>query len=178
MNHLSEEQLNEYLDQESHEQHAIEAHLSSCNECTARFNSLQALFTELDSLAELELSHDLAAAVTQQVGWSGVLPKWLTLTIALQAALALIASVIAVPFIIEFTSDTLPVLQSPSIPEIFVQLQTQWITWLDKLSTFQMPFLPAIPTLQFSSLVILFTLAGVSILWLVGNGLLLRNQIK
>ncbi len=178
MNHLSEEQLNEFLDNESKEQNEIETHLSSCNECAARFNSLQALFTELDSLPELTLSRDLATAVTQRVGWSGVLPKWLTLTIALQAALALIASVIAVPFIIEFASESMPVLQSPSIPEILIQLQAQWITWLDTLSTFQMPVIPSIPTLQFSSLMILFTLAGASILWLVGNGLLLRNQIK
>ena len=178
MNHLSEEQLNEYLDHESLEREFIESHLSSCDECTARLNSLQTLFTELNSLPELTLSRDLAAPVTHRVGWSGVLPKWLTLTIALQAALALIASVIAVPFIIELTSEAMPALQSPSIPEIFIQLQTQWLVWLDTLSSFQMPVIPTIAMPQFSSLVILFTLAGVSMLWLVGNGLLLRNQIK
>ena len=178
MNHLSEEQLNEYLDRESQEREFIESHLSSCDECAARFNSLHALFAELDSLPELTLSRDLAAPVTHRVGWSGVLPKWLTLTIALQAALALIASVNAVPFIIELTSEAIPVLQSPSIPEIFIQLQTQWLVWLDTLSSFQMPVIPTIAMPQFSSLVILFTLAGVSMLWLVGNGLLLRNQIK
>lgn len=178
MNHLSEAQLNEYLDHESQEREFIESHLSSCNECTAKLNSLQSLFTELDSLPELALSRDLAAPVVRRVGWSSVLPKWLTLTIALQAALALIASIIAAPFIIELTSEATFALQTPSFAEILIQLQMQWTTWLDTLSTFQMPVIPAIAMPQFSSLVILFTLAGASMLWLVGNGLLLRNQIK
>ena len=178
MTHLSEEQLNEYLDNESQDRARIELHLSSCNECTSRLTVLQTLFAELDSLPELALSHDLAAAVMQRVGRFGVLPKWLTLTIALQAAIAMITALIAAPFIIEFISEIIPVMQTPSITEVFFQLQTQWMAWLELISTFQMPVIPTVSTPPLSSLVILFTLAGASMLWLVGNGLLLRNQIK
>lgn len=178
MKHLSEEQLNEYLDYESKEQEQIELHLSACDECTMRLVTLQRLFSELDSLPDLALSRDLAEPVIRRVSGSSVLPKWLTLTIALQAALAVITTLIAAPFIIEFTTETMPPLQSPSITEMIFQLQTQLGTWQEAISTFQVPALPAIPTPQFSSLVMLFTLAGVSLLWLIGNGLLLRNQIK
>jgi hypothetical protein len=178
MNHLSEEQLNEYLDHESKEWEEIELHVSICDECAARVNSLQALFAELDSLPELTLSRDLAATVMHRVSWSGVLPKWLTWTIILQAAAALVISVTAIPFIVELTTKSMPVLQFPSFVEIFIQLQTQWLTWLDMISTWQAPAIPAIPVPELSSLAILFTLAGVSMLWLIGNGLLLRNQIK
>lgn len=178
MNHLSEEQLNEYLDHESQEHEQIELHLSTCDECAARLDTLQTLFTELDSLPELTLSRDLAAPVMHKIGGHSVLPKWLTLTIALQAGLALITSVTATPFIVEFTTRSMPVLQIPSVTEIYIQAQTQWFTWLDMLSTWRVPAIPAIQIPDLSSLAILFTLAGVSMLWLIGNGLLLRNQIK
>jgi hypothetical protein len=57
-----------------------------------------------------------------------------------------------------------------------MQLQRQWDAGLDFLSTFQIPVMPELPVLDFSSMV--FTVIGVSLLWLVGNGLLLRNQTK
>lgn len=178
MKHLSEEQLNEYLDHESRERDQIELHLSTCDKCTTRLAALQTLFTELDSLPELILVHDLAAPVMRRVSGYSVLPKWLTLTMALQAALAVITSLIAAPFMIEFTTERMPVFQMSSFTETLFQLQTQWEAWQEAISTFQIPSLPEIPTLQIPTLVILFTLAGASMLWLVGNGLLLRNQIK
>jgi hypothetical protein len=178
MKHPSEEQLHEYLDHESKERDQIELHLSTCDQCATRLAALQTLFSELESLPELAVSHDLAGAVMHRVGGPGVLPKWLTLTIALQAALAVIILAAAAPFVIEFASETMPVSQVPSIREALFQLQIKLMTWQEIIPAFQMPVLPEIPTLQISSLVILFTLACASVLWLVGNGLLLRNQIK
>jgi hypothetical protein len=178
MKHPSEEQLNEYLDHESADRAQIELHVSSCHECAARLATLQALFRELETLPELAFSRDLAAPVIHRVGWPGVLPAWLTLTLALQAALAVITALIAAPFVIEFASQMIPMLQTPSITETFIQVQMHWFSWLNALSTFQMPVLPSVPTLEFSSWFLLATLAVTSMLWLVGNGLLLRNQIK
>ena len=54
--HLTDDQLNEYLDEVTTERTHIEAHLSSCDECAARLSTLQNLFTELDSLPELVLT--------------------------------------------------------------------------------------------------------------------------
>jgi hypothetical protein len=48
----------------------------------------------------------------------------------------------------------------------------------DTLANIQLLTLPEMPVLGLSSIVIMSLLAGVSMLWLVGNGLLLRNQIK
>jgi len=58
--HLTDEQLNEYLDNEIVDRADIESHLASCGECAARLTALQTLFAELDSLPELELTRDLA----------------------------------------------------------------------------------------------------------------------
>ena len=171
--HLTDDQLNEYLDEATTERVQIEAHLFSCDECAARLSTLQNLFTELDSLPELELTHDLAAPFIPRPSLPAQLPKFLTLTVTLQAAVALTAIILAVPFI----AQLIPVLEISSLSNVFIQLQTQWTTWLDMLSQFQFPTLPAF-TVEISSIYLLSALAGVFTLWLVGNGLLLRNQIK
>ena len=172
--HISDVQLNEYLDYESTERAQIEAHLSACDECAARLTALKTLFAEIESLPELELTHSLAARFTPTPSLQPQLPTWLTLTATLQAALALITLIIAAPFV----TNLLPSIELPSLTDIFLQLQSQWTVWLDLLSTFQLPTLPQLPALEISSLMLTLTLAGVSILWLIGNGLLLRNQIK
>jgi len=188
--HSTDEQLNEYLDNETSDGAEIEKHLTSCPDCAARLVMLQALFAEMDSLPDAPLSRDLTAMVMQTLqqvhgnapsrsgaAFFGV-PRWLKLTIGLQAALALIAAVIAAPFAIEFASSTMPIMQIPSAGEIFLKLQAQWIAWLDMLSQLRMPSMPEPPVVETSSLLLTITLAGVSVLWLAGNGLLLKNQIK
>lgn len=172
--HLTDEQLNEYLDHETSEQVQIETHLAACAECAARLTALQTLFAEIESLPEMELTHTLAARFALTPSLPPQLPRWLTLTATLQAALALVAAILAAPFI----TKLMPVIQTPSLTEIFLQLQTQWTAWLDTLSTFRLPTLPQLPVLELPSLFLALTLAGVSMLWLVGNGLLLRNQMK
>ena len=172
--HLTDEQLNEYLDNESTERAQIEAHLSSCEECAARLTSLRALFAKIESLPELELTQSIAARFAPGPSLPAQLPRWLTLTATFQAAAALIAILFAAPMVITL----LPAIQTPSLTDVFAQVQSHWGVWLDLLSTFQFPVMPEIPTVNASSLVIILTLAGVSMLWLLGNGLLLRNQIK
>ena len=171
--HLTDEQLNEYLDHESAEREQIETHISSCADCAARLTALQALFAEIESLPELPLTHDLAARFTPTPSLPVPrLPRWLTLTATLQAALALLTVIMAAPFITEL----LPAVQTPSFADVLIQIQSQWLTWLDLLSTFQLPTLPQLPVIEISNLMITLTLAGISMLWLIGNGLLLRNQ--
>jgi hypothetical protein len=172
--HLTDDQLNEYLDNETGERAQIESHLSSCDECAARLTSLKTLFTEIESLPELELTRSFAARFTPALSLTPKLPPFLTLTATLQAALALITLIVAAPFV----TNLLPAVEMPSFAKILILLQTQWITWLETLSTLQFPSVPQITMPELSSLVYTLTLAGVSLLWLVGNGLLLRKQTK
>ena len=177
--HLTDEQLNEYLDNETSERAQIELHLSSCDECAARLTALQALFSEIESLPELTLTRDLreaslwdAAQFTRQSNLPAQLPHWLTVTATLQAAFALIAISIAAPIIINF----MPVIQTPSPADVFVQVQSQWMAWLDLFTFDPLPALPRMPALEIPSLVLILTLMGVTILWLLGNGLLLKKR--
>ena len=170
--HLTDEQLNEYLDNASTERALIETHLDSCDACAARLTTFQALFADLDSLPEVTLSCDIAARFRPRPSLAPQLPRWLTLTASLQAAAALVALIVAIPFF----SIMLPQVETPSFTTWFFEIQSLWASWLDAISTFQMPtFQPSnIPTLEMSTLFI--ALAVVSIFWIFGNGLLLRNQ--
>ena len=171
--HLTDEQLNEYLDNETANRAEIETHLDSCNECVARLSALQALFADLDSLPEMTLSHDIAARFRPRPSLTvPQLPTWLTLTASLQAAAALVALIVAIPFF----SIMLPQVEMPSFTNWFFEIQSLGTSWLDTISTFQMPtFQPSsIPTLEMSTLFI--ALAIVSIFWIFGNGLLLRKN--
>ena len=172
--HLTEEELNEYLDNEIQDRVPIELHLSSCAECAARLDALQALFAEIESLPELELTRSIAARFAPSPGMPVTVPRWLTLTAILQATLALVAIILAAPVVM----DLFPVIQTPSLTVIFIQIQSQWTAWLGVLSTFRLPSVPEIPVFEFSSLILALIFVGVSALWLIGNGLLLRNHIK
>ena len=176
--HLTDVQLNEYLDNEDAERAQVELHLSSCEECAARLSILRALFDEIKSLPEVVLSHDLAAPVTRRVSGRASLPRSLRLTVTLQAAAAIVAVIFAAPFVMQLLSPYLSTLQAPSLAAVFLQVQTHWTTWLDRLSQVQVPTLPEIPVADISSLLMILTVIGISLLWLIGNGLLLRNQIK
>jgi hypothetical protein len=174
--HLTDEQLNEYLDHETDDWAQIETHLAACEACSARLAALRDLFTEIESLTALELSPNFS--VDLRSSQPVPLPRSLTLTVTLQAVFAFIGIVIAAPFVVRFTSFSISSLSLPSLLDVFLQLQSQWRAWLDALSTFSLPPIPEIPLMDVSSLFAVVVVIGVSLLWLVGNGLLLRNRTK
>lgn len=176
--HLMDEQLNEYLDHEASDRVQIELHLASCKDCSARLSALQDLFSEIESLPELELSPDFAAGFISSPNQPVPLPRSLTLTATLQAALAVLGIIAAAPFVMQFISPYVPDLSTPSLVDVFMQIQSQWTVWLDALLILSAPTIPEIPAINISSLFVMSTLIGVSLLWLVGNGLLLRDQMK
>ena len=176
--HLTDEQLNEYLDHETTERVQIEGHLAACEECSARLASLRDLFAEIESLPELDLSPEFAVRLMSVPGQPAELPRPLTWTLILQAALAVIAIVIGAPFVMRFLSSYGLGLPAPSLAGVFMQLQGLWSAWLDTLVTLPVPTLPDIPAVDVSSIFAMFAVIGVSLLWLVGNGLLLRNRTK
>ena len=181
--HLTDDQLNEYLDDAIPDRTGAESHLSTCAECSARLAALQSLAAEIESLPEAALTRNLSSAVTRrltnpQAAYSGF-PHWLTLTSVLQTMAAVVFIAIGAPFVLEAASAFIPSLQAPSVMGTLLEAQRVWSTWLDSLSQFQLPSLPQLPaSLGLSSFYILLTLAGTAMAWLVGNGLLLRNQIK
>ena len=173
--HLTDEQLNEYLDGETTGRILIEAHLASCADCAARLAAFQALFAEIESLPDVDLPHSITARLSPS-RLPAPLPRSLRLTVILQAALALTAMIVAAPFIAEFASPFLARVQPPTLLELWFIVEAQWTAWLHMLSALHLPSLPQLPAFELSSLVLALSLAGASVIWLVGNGLLLKKR--
>jgi anti-sigma factor RsiW len=171
--HLTDNDLNEYLDNATADRARLQTHLDSCADCAARLATLQTLFAELDSLPDLALTTPLAARVLLDLKRTPRLPRWLPLTSLLQTAAAAIALIFAAPFLLTY----LPTLPTPTWTDTLAQIQTQWLTFLDALAAIQPPALPEIPATGISSLTASLVLACAFVLWLFGNRFLLKNRV-
>lgn len=187
MNHLTEEQLNEYLDNESSERAQIEAHLAECAECAARLTALKTLFAEIESLAELELTHPLREASQWDAARLTLpsklpapqVPRSLTLTVTLQAALALIAISFAAPLITRFLAPLWQAYPIPSLRDALVELQMNFVMWIQTIQSFQLPTIPTgIFTLpkEISVATLSIGMIGIFVVWIIGNWWLLRKR--
>jgi len=155
MNHLSDEQLNEYLDGALDERlkQKVTSHLEQCFECRARLDELQWLFFHLASLQEVQIGHDLTPGVLAQLPTRPVSRlRWLAL--GMQGLTVLVALI----WLLAQSQD----------------LFQAWISILEWSAsqewTFQIPSL----TLEAYSLTPLLT--ATAVLWLVGNLGLLRSR--
>jgi anti-sigma factor RsiW len=204
--HLSDLQLNEYLDQVLAPEARAEAvkHLAACVDCAARLTALQALFAQIESLPEAALSRDLAGPVVRalrqrfdnasatlrqaQRGGSARrlsaaaqrgegLPRWVRLTASLQTALALVALALAAPILNRYVSPYVAAYKLPSLAELLVEAQTQWAAWVRSVPEFSLPPVPSL-SLDLSSLALTLTAITAFLIWVVGNGLLLRRMTK
>ena len=171
--HLTNDQLNEYLDGQSDDRARIQTHLDSCDDCAARLATLQTLFAELDSLPDRALTTPLAARVLRDLERTPRLPRWLTLTSLLQTAAAVVAIIVAAPLVLDY----LPTVQAPTWTDTLAQIQIQWLTWIDALAAIQAPALPELPALGVSSLTASLIFLAALAMWLFGNRALLRNRV-
>ncbi len=170
--HLTDRELNEYLDNATDERPRIQTHLDTCADCAARLATLQTLFTELDSLPELAFTSPIAARVLLDLKRTPRLPRWLPLTSLLQTAAAVVAIIVAAPFVLDY----LPTIQTPTWTDTLAQIQTQWLAWLDALAAIQPPTMPEIPPLGISSLSASLVLLATFVLWFFGNRMLIRTK--
>ena len=90
MNHLTEPQLNEYLDEalSAAKRRQVEIHLSECPDCRAKLAALQGVFQALAALPEQTLSRDLGPSIQKSLSTSRPALGW-RLVLAVQAGLAL-----------------------------------------------------------------------------------------
>ena len=187
MNHLSDFQLNEYLDNILDEptRRALESHLETCPDCRARLEELQLVSDHLANLQEVKLSHDLTPSVMAHLPQGE--PRTWTLFFAAQLGAALgallfilfeLAQVVHLPPASTFQS---------LIPEIRFSIPSFQLSTLYSPFAIIHPFsrfpsslfrLPQLPTFQFPFsniqifVIVLFTL----LLWLIGNAILLRER--
>ncbi|HTX91093.1 MAG TPA: zf-HC2 domain-containing protein [Anaerolineales bacterium] len=171
MNHLTETQLNEYLDDtlSAARRTQVEAHLSTCAACRAELKALRGVFQALAALPEASLPRDLTPSVIRNASGQTIAFGW-RLALAAQAGLA-------IGLIVVFAR----IFSSMFHPSLVLQpLLAGWISLVGPISF-------GFPTIHFPKLVLpglrlpiptsaaAILLAVVVLLWVLGNSRLLRN---
>lgn len=191
MNHISETQLNEYLDEmlDASTRKEVETHLALCVDCRTRLEALQFVFARLGGLPEIPLAHDLTPVVLAK------LPKKTTY-LAWQRSLAIQWGVVA-GFMLWLGLQAGQLIKTEYLSRlwlIFSRRDFQLVTFdffvrqFDSLRTFslpaiQLPIILPIHTLPkldipFTSLQIILLGVLVFLLWVIGNVTLLRGNSR
>jgi hypothetical protein len=187
--HLTDELLNEYLDEalEAEARARAASHLAGCAECAARLATLRALFTTLDALPEVPLDRDLSAAVVARL--PRATPEWrpaIHWLIVAQAVAAVLLLAFAAPVIIGNLAPA-----GVSVPgqriaqftlDLLAGLQAQWQSLLGTLAWLSTQGLAGVravtePLTEASTVLPGGVAAGLAVLWLAGNGVLLRSTL-
>ncbi len=174
MNHITDSQLNEYLDQVLDEalREQCDLHFASCADCRTRLEELNGLYADLAGLHEIELPQDLTASVLDRLPQPSIPLRTRTFAVQLGMALGVImfilievSKAIHVP---EFSSlrVTSPDLHS-MLPYFSFPLITQPALIIPQLPTFQIPL---------TSLQVFVMVTCALLLGLVGNGILLCER--
>jgi predicted anti-sigma-YlaC factor YlaD len=175
MSHLSEETLNEYLDNalapSAHA--AADAHLAACAACMAELKTLRSLFAAIESLPEAALERDISAAVVARLGQRAGVPRVIRWALAGQALAVAVILLLAWP-LFDLSAMDLPILLDlPSLTQLLSVWAAQQDAWvraigqINVLPSFSLPIDPSSATL------LVLMLVSACLLWLVGNGLLL-----
>lgn len=189
--HPQEFEFHAFLDGElgRERSRAIENHLAACSPCQEQLAALRGLFEILNDLEEQPLVHDLAPNVLNtlasrqeavKVGPGlGRAWRWTAMIQLLSAAILLGLSL---PILNQALQSFMRLSRKPWLPLFTGTLRLLWQTsWLqtahvNQLAARSSRFLQLntwSPDLPLATLAIL--LAGAALLWIIGNGLLLRN---
>ncbi len=185
LNHPDEFRFHEYLDGElsSAAQTEVESHVAACAACSRTLAELQTLFEQVEGLPELELGIDLSPQIVARLERPALtLPaiRWVAVVQVLMAILLLAA---AWPSFQLFTSSwpepsQLSADWQVALAERIGVLGEQWsVIWegVDLFVSSQAEALMAGPGLMLPQLGLTLLAASALLVWLVGNGLLLRG---
>jgi hypothetical protein len=191
MNHPSDSQLNEYLDQtsDSPTRRAINSHIETCPDCRRRVEELQLVFSRLKEVSEVELSHDLTSSVLARLPhpqrlWTRAFAAQLgaalgiSLYMLIQAAQVIHVPKLLIPeFRIPEFQFALPDLRFADLYHLLSVSHFSSLIFHLPTIDLQSVYLPfsGFPTLQLSTFNMIFILAGVFALGLIGNAILLQQ---
>lgn len=181
-NHIQEMQYHQYLDNDLDlvERGVIEKHIVECQKCRQELAALQHLFVAIESVPDTNLQIDLSQNILDAIGKPASLSWRLKLAIAFQLAVASALTVIAWPSLspsiayFEFptiNTDIFPLLMdmSTQFSKFVTAMSHSFAGLLDDMATSSSQLL-----LGDASVFILPLAISATLLWLVGNGILLR----
>lgn len=196
MNHLTENQLNEYLDNmlDHDSRQQAETHLAGCAQCRAELSELETLFYTLGELPEIPITHDLTQDVLAHLPKNSQAPTlWRQPAFVMQSLLTIALIAFSIPAFTFFEERILLWESSLSLPDITLTLPTltgitaeftELLAWQFEFNytlpelVIETPTLPPLSSLPISPepSIMLVLVAVATILWGVGNFSLLRNK--
>ena len=185
MNHPDEWSLQEYLygALADEDRERLELHLTGCSDCSGKYASLKHLYSEMERLADEPLAHDISARVIRSLALKEDRKPHLYRVLMAQLAVAIIVFAAIWPRIsLELVNryslvqllEPLRKFEDLSARGIFfVREFLNWIhiQWIATLS------MPAIDW-PITGLPLALAVGGMTLLWLLGNGLLLREPVN
>ncbi len=182
MFHLNDDTLNEYHDDALTPARRAEAesHLAACAECQTRLAGLRALFASIEALPDAPLERDLSRPVLSALRpRPAPLPPIVRWAFVAQAALAVVLTLVAA-FTLSLTlPDSFISPAFDSFTQLTESLTAEWQALWDTTQTAiirefnsALAFLP-----QSFEWTWLAGLGAVLLLWLAGNGVILRRVI-
>ena len=181
--HPDENRFHEYLDGvlEDAERRDFEGHLQSCDVCQKQLAAVVGLFATIEGLPELELGIDLAPVVMRAILSQARPAASLRWAAAAQAILG--AVILGVTWPVLNALEALPDVQAWLVNlEVQAAAGVQILseTWFNLVAAARgfVPQFSDFPALELSYISLVAMLASATLLWLVGNGLLLRHPIK
>jgi len=180
MNHLTDFQLNEYLDNtlDTSTRREVDAHLQTCEDCSAHLVELKDVFTILKTLPEVKLRRDLSSAILARLPQKQTRLWTSSLAAQLGAALGVFIwfSMQVANFIIPIISAfRFPQFTMPSFQFTVPDFQFSNLYSLFSIPKFQLPPFD-FPTFQLSTFNLAFIAISIFLLWLVGNLSLLHDR--
>jgi hypothetical protein len=180
--HHDEWSLQAYLDDvlADEDRERLELHLAQCDECTAKYASLKYLYSEMERLPDEPLAHDISARVIRSIALKEDRKPTLYLVITAQLAAAIIMIAAIWPRISLELGSKYSLVQLLEPLRNFADLSTQgilfmreFLSWIHTqwIATLSMPAIDW-PITGFP---LALAVGGMTLLWLLGNGLLLRQ---
>jgi hypothetical protein len=186
MNHLTDSQLNEYLDHtlDLAARRAVQAHLQACDDCRVRLEEIQFVFSGLANLPEARLPRDLTSSVLVRLPkrqtrvWSPAFAAQLgaALGASLWLSMEIAKFALPLPSAFQLSQVALPDLRA-AIPDLPLPTLDFLFTIPDLRSWIPEIKLPAID-LSLSAFNITFLVTAALALWVIGNITLLRGRIE
>ena len=193
MNHLTEEQINEYLDgllDESARQ-SVEVHLSQCVDCRNQVEALKQVFADLDDVPEIPLTRDLTPAILAKLPQKEPVRIW---TRAFAAQWGVVVGTLIwlgtqILPLVKIPQATLPKIPVIDLETLFTRLliirfpipdfQLASIKYQLPQIHFQLPALNSSTAFSLgfqpsTALMVALTISAL-LLWIVGNVILLRR---
>lgn len=181
--HLDETALHEYLDDvlDPAQRCEVEAHIVDCPLCSHRLQELRELFISLASLVDVPVERDLVPSVMASIRSRKRLFPGLNLAIAVQILTLGLLLLVAWPYISasisEIVASLLPTRFTAEAIDVFANVSRIWSAVLDSvtgLASRSLDNFRDMPVFSWPMLDGWLMVGVIAIIWLVGNGLLLR----